>query len=70
MLAIRIPKEIENRLELLARKTGRSKSFYVREAILEHIDDLEDYYLAVSRLEKNLPAISVKEMEKRLGLED
>jgi len=34
----------------LARATGRTKTFYAREAILEHIDDLEDVYLAEQRL--------------------
>jgi RHH-type rel operon transcriptional repressor/antitoxin RelB len=70
MLAIRLSKDIEERLEKLARKTGRSKSFYAREAILEHLDDLEDYYLAVARLEKNLPEVPLDEMERRLGLAD
>ncbi len=51
MLAIRLPAEIEDRLEALAKATGRTKTFYVREAILEHIDDLEDVYLAEKRLE-------------------
>jgi RHH-type rel operon transcriptional repressor/antitoxin RelB len=50
MLAIRISKEIEERLERLAKKTGRTKTFYAREAILEHIEDLEDYYLAAEVL--------------------
>ena len=50
MLAIRLPEEIEARPTLLAERTGRSKSFYVREAVLEHLDDLEDYYLAAQRL--------------------
>ena len=51
MLAIRLPEEIENRLTELAAKTGRTKTFYVREAILEYIDDIEDKYLAITRLE-------------------
>ena len=46
MLALRLPKDIEDRLEALARKTGRTKSFYARQAILEHMQDLEDYFLA------------------------
>ncbi len=50
MLALRLPPEIESRLEELAKRTGRSKSFYAREAILEHLDDLEDIYLAEKRL--------------------
>jgi RHH-type rel operon transcriptional repressor/antitoxin RelB len=49
MLALRLPPEIEARLEALAKKTGRTKSFYAREAILEHIEDLEDAYLAEKR---------------------
>jgi len=46
MLAIRLPAEVETRLEALAKATGRTKTFYAREAILEHLDDLEDLYLA------------------------
>ncbi len=50
MLALRLPEDIEKRLAALAKKTGRTKSFYAREAILEHIEELEDYYLAEERL--------------------
>lgn len=52
MLAIKLPEEIENRLAELAAKTGRTKTYYVREAILEHFDKIEKKYLAVDRLEK------------------
>lgn len=52
MLAIRLPKEVEDRLEALAAATGRTKIFYARKAILEYIDDLEDLYLAEHELEK------------------
>ena len=51
MLAIRLPADVEGRLEALAKKTGRTKSFYAREAIIEYIGDLEDTYLAEQRLE-------------------
>jgi RHH-type rel operon transcriptional repressor/antitoxin RelB len=47
MLAIRLSKDIEDSLERLAQTTGRTKTFYARQAILEYLDDLEDYYLAV-----------------------
>lgn len=50
MLALRLPPEIEKRLAALAKKTGRTKSFYAREAIMQHIDDIEDHYLAARRL--------------------
>ncbi len=49
--SIRLPDDIKNRLEKLSFQTGRSKSFYVKEAIIEHLDDIEDVYLAEKRLE-------------------
>lgn len=52
MLSIRLPEEIESRLERLARRTGRTKSYYAREAILEKIEDMEDAYLAEQVLER------------------
>ncbi|MES2204005.1 MAG: TraY domain-containing protein [Pseudomonadota bacterium] len=69
MLAIRLPNEIEKRLDVLAQKTGRTKTYYVREAILEQLDDLEDIYLALDRLEKPAKRWSLEEMEKELDLE-
>ncbi len=51
MLAIRLPEDIERRLEALALATGRTKTFYAREAILEYLDDLEDAALAGKRME-------------------
>ena len=46
MLVIRLPEEIDSRLDNLAKRTSRSKTFYAREAILEYLDDMEDLYLA------------------------
>ncbi len=51
MLAIRLPESIEKRLDRLAKRTGRTKTYYAREAILAHIEDLEDTYIAEQRLE-------------------
>ena len=45
MLALRLPDDVENRLAALAKTTGRTKSNLAREAILEHLDDLEDLYI-------------------------
>jgi RHH-type rel operon transcriptional repressor/antitoxin RelB len=74
MLAIRLPEAIELRLEALAKATGRTKTYYVREAIVEHIDDLEDLYLAEQELikvragrSKTLPLADVM---KKYGLAD
>lgn len=72
MLAIRLPAEIEHRLEALAQATGRTKTFYAREAILEYMDDLEDVYLAESRLEAlrggRSHSMSLEDVERDLGL--
>ena len=74
MLAIRLPEDIEARLESLAKRTGRSKTFYAREAILEHLEDLEDLYLAeqvVQRIRKGEERTStLEEVGARLGLAD
>src|SRR5437762_545760 len=55
MLALRLPPEIEKRLAALAKKTGRTKTFYAREAILRHLEDLEDAHLARRRLARAAP---------------
>ena len=68
MLAIRLPEDIENRLKALAAKTGRTKTFYAKEAILEHIDDMEDKYLAVTRLENPGKRFSLNDMEQDLDV--
>jgi len=74
MLAIRLPPEIEERLDKLARKTGRTKTYYAREAILEYLDDLEDVHLAERRYGALLAGRSsttpLEEVERALGLAD
>jgi RHH-type rel operon transcriptional repressor/antitoxin RelB len=74
MLAIRLPEGIEERLNVLAKETGRTKTFYVREAILEYLDDLEDTYLAEKRIAdikagRSKP-IPLNDVMKRYDLED
>jgi len=74
MLAIRLPEEIETRLARLAEQTGRTKTFYAREAILRYLEDLEDVYLAEKRLEDlragRSSTSSIDEVRARLGLAD
>ncbi|WP_291322515.1 DUF6290 family protein [Desulfonatronospira sp.] len=50
--SVRLPNEYEQRLDYLAKRTGRSKAFYIKQLIMEHLDDLEDVYLAEQRLEQ------------------
>ena len=52
MLSLRLPDDIETRLERLARETGRTKSHFARAAIVEKIEDLEDMYLAEKVLDR------------------
>lgn len=51
MLTVRLSSDLDERLDRLAKRTGRSKSYYAREALVNYLDDLEDVYLAESRLE-------------------
>ena len=69
MLAIRLPQPIEDRLAALAQETGRTKTTLAREAILEYIDDLEDFYLAEARARKNRKTIPLDDVERQLGLD-
>jgi RHH-type transcriptional regulator, rel operon repressor / antitoxin RelB len=69
MLALRLPKEIEDRLTALAKATGRTKSYYARRAILNYFEDLEDAAIAEERLKD--PAtkwFSLDEVRAELGL--
>jgi RHH-type transcriptional regulator, rel operon repressor / antitoxin RelB len=67
MLALRLPTKIEKRLTELARKTGRTKSYYAREAILMHLEDLEDAYLAKRRLKPGRARVSLEKLEAELA---
>ena len=68
MLAVRLPEEIENRLAALAAKTGRTKTYYAREAILEHLDEMEDRYLAIDRLENRGKRWTLDDLEQELDV--
>ncbi len=68
MLGIRLEPALEKRLERLAKRTGRSKSYYAREAIRRFLEDREDYLLAMAVLERHEPTISLEKLERRLGL--
>ena len=72
--SIRLSPETEQRIDLLAAKTGRPKAFYLREMIKRGLDDMEDYYLAADVLERvrkgEEPVYSSEEVRAELGLED
>jgi RHH-type rel operon transcriptional repressor/antitoxin RelB len=74
MLAIRLPEKIEKRLDHLAKRTGRTKTYYAREAIVQHLDELEDIYLAERRLESVRSGrgrtVSIEKLMRRYEVED
>jgi RHH-type rel operon transcriptional repressor/antitoxin RelB len=73
-VSLRLPEELKIRLDKLSRLTGRSKTFYMVEAISEKIEDLEDLYLAEERTRAlragRSRTYTLDEVEKRLGLAD
>ena len=71
-LAFRVPAEIAEELEKLSQETGRSKSYYVREAIIKYLEDRADYLEAVRILEKSKGKgrISLEEIKRDFGMDD
>jgi RHH-type rel operon transcriptional repressor/antitoxin RelB len=67
MASLRLDKDLENRLDRLAKMTGRTKTFYIRQLIEQHIDELEDRYIAESRLENPADRLTSKEMRQDLN---
>jgi len=69
MFTVRLSPALESRLTKLSRRTCRPKSYYAKRAIAEFLDDQEDYLIAISRLEDELPPIPLSKVIKRLGLD-
>ena len=69
MISIRLPEEMETRINKLAKSTQRSKSFFVKEALSNYLDDMEDYYDVLKRTtDENRNLISLEELENALGV--
>jgi RHH-type rel operon transcriptional repressor/antitoxin RelB len=69
MLAIRLDKELEEELDLLAKARGSNRSAVVREAIIQYIEDNEDVKLAKQSLSETGSTKSLKQLRKELGLD-
>ena len=69
MLSLRLSDDVEARLAQLAETTGRTKTFYAKEAILRYLDEMEDTYIALSRLENPGKRVSQDDVEKMLDVE-
>lgn len=70
--SIRLSADIEQRINVLAIETGRSKAYYLRELIENGLDELEDYYLSEKVVERERKGqeqtYSIEEVEQELGL--
>ena len=66
----RLPEDIESRLTTLAKETGRTKTYYAKEAILVYLDHMEDKYLAINRLENQSKKWTLEDMEKDVDMKD
>jgi RHH-type rel operon transcriptional repressor/antitoxin RelB len=73
-VSIRLPDDVSARLQALVKRTGRSKAFYIIEAIREHLDDLEDLYIAEQRLIEvragRSKTYTLEELMMQYGMED
>ena len=70
MTSLRLDQETDARLNHLAKITGRTKSFYIRQLLEDHLDDLEDRYIAEQRLEQTGKRLTSQEMRQALDLEN
>lgn len=72
-VSLRLPEDVSKRLESLVELTGRSKTYYMIEAIREHIGNLEDVYVAERELEAiragTSTSTSLSEVMQRYGME-
>jgi RHH-type rel operon transcriptional repressor/antitoxin RelB len=68
VLSVRLPEEIYKRLDMLAKKTRRTKTSFIKEIIEDSLADFEEAYTALERLnEKNAKYLTTEELEKKLG---
>ena len=73
-ISIRLPEELSVRVEKLAKRTCRTKTYYVVEAVHDHLEELEDLYIAEKRLIElragRSRTFTLDEVEHELGLAD
>jgi RHH-type rel operon transcriptional repressor/antitoxin RelB len=74
MLGVRLPEDLDRRLSALSLQTKRPKSFYVKEAIAEYLDEHESIYQAVAQYEAEqkagtLKTYTLEEMKQRHSID-
>lgn len=68
MLSVRLSREQEMALEQLAEQTGRSKSYYVKQALDEFLEDRADYLVALAAIERDDRRLTAAEVRRELGI--
>lgn len=69
-ITAKIPSDMNSRLHALARKTDRNRSYIIRRALEEFLDDQEDYYEALAVLARKEKTYTLEQVEKELGLDN
>ncbi len=72
--ALRMPEDLSVRYDRLAKSTGRTKTYYMTEALADSIDRLEYEYGILQQVEDyragRLKTYSLDEVGEMLGLDD
>ena len=69
VLTVRLDESFYDRLDKLAKKNRRTKSSFIKEMLEIYLEDYEDAYSALERLnKKNAKYLTTEEVEKKLGL--
>ena len=69
MISVRLPKEMEERITNLAKSTKRTKSFFIKEALTNYLEDMEDYYDVLKRKkEKERTLITLEELKRAIDV--
>jgi len=69
MLTVRLDKEIEGQIDLLAKASGSNRSSIVREAIMRYLEDNEDLELAKAAQSESRGSKPLRQLRKELGLD-
>jgi RHH-type transcriptional regulator, rel operon repressor / antitoxin RelB len=68
-ISIRLPAELTEQLDHIAKETERPRSYIIQKALECYIEDYADLQIAVDRLrDQTDPAVSGRELRKSLGL--
>ena len=70
MVLIEVPDELASQYDELARSVGQERNALIQEALIEHLEDLEDIAIARERLASPGKRLSLEEVKRNLGLED